>query len=149
MVQLEQEVIVITLPVLVQLLRSQTKVGLELINQGKVVEDHGVVIRVLAAALAFIVAKEESAVFPDGAAQGEPKLVLPQLVQAGSRQFAAGIHCIIAEIIIQRAVKIVGSALRNDVDDPAYRASSFNTIGVVDHSKLAHRVSGGRGLLHA
>src|SRR5882724_2453929 len=149
MVQLEQEIIVIALPVYVQLLGRQSETGLELVDQSKVTEDHGVVVWVLAAALAFIIAEKERTVFPDGTAQGEPKLVLPQLVQAGGRKFAAGIHCIIAKIIVQRAVKIVSSALGNDVDDASNGASSFNAVGVVDHAELTHRVRGRCGLLYA
>src|ERR1700756_3287602 len=130
MVQLQQEVIVIALPVYVQLLGSQAKIRLELIDQGEIAEDHRVVIRVLAAALAFIIAEKERAIFPDGATQGESKLILAQLVQAGSRQFTAGIHCIIAEIFVQRAMQVVGSALGNDVDNASNRASSFNAVRV-------------------
>src|SRR5216684_2457804 len=100
MVQLEQEIIVVALPVYVQLLSGKPETGLELIDQSKVTEDHGVVVWVLAAALALIVAEKECAIFPDGTAQGEPKLVLPQLVQAGRRKFATGIHYIVAEIIV-------------------------------------------------
>src|SRR5881394_743359 len=103
MVQLDQEVIVIALPVYVQPLGRQSEIGLELIDQSEIVENDGVVIRVFVAALAFIIAEEEGAVFPDRAAQGEAKLVLLQLVQTGSRQLAASIHCIVAEILIQRS----------------------------------------------
>src|SRR5690349_3949464 len=105
MVELEQEVIVVADAVYVQLLGSQSEIGLELVDQRKVAEDHGVVIWVLTAALTFIVAKKEGAVFPDGAAQGNAKLVLPQFVQPGGRQFALRIHRIIAEIFIDRAVQ--------------------------------------------
>src|SRR6478735_6838143 len=149
MVQLDQEIIEIALPVHVQLLGGKSKTGLELVDQRKVAEDHGVVIRILTAALTLIVAKKEGAVFPDGAAQGNAKLVLPQLVQSGGRQFAFRVHRIIAEIFIQRAVEIIGAALSNDVHDPADSASGFNAVRVVDYAKLAHRVGGRRGLLHA
>src|SRR5882724_5308397 len=149
MVQLEKEIVVIALPVYVQLLGRQSETGLELVDKRKVTENHGVVIWVLTAALAFVVAEKECAVFPDGAAQGKPKLVLPQLIQAGSRQFATGIHCIIAEVFVQRAMQIVGAALGNDVDDASNGASRFNAVGVVDHAKLAHRVRGRGGLLYA
>src|SRR6476661_924401 len=149
MVQLDQEVVEVTLAVYVQLLCGQSEIGLELVNQGKVAEDHGVVIRVLTAALALIVAKKEGAVFNDGAAESNAKLVLPQLVQPRGRQFTFRLHRIIAEISIERAMKVIGPACGNDVDDPADGASGFNAIGVVDYAKLAHRVSGGRGLLHA
>src|SRR5882762_450551 len=138
MVQLEQEIIVVALPVYVQLLSGKPETGLELIDQSKVTEDHGVVVWVLTAALAFIVAEKECAVFPDGATQGKPKLVLPQLVQAGRRQFATGIHCIIAEVFVQRAMQIVGAAFGNDVDDASNGTSGFHAVGVVDHAKLAY-----------
>ncbi len=149
MIQLEQEIIVIALPVYVQLFGSQAKISLELIDQGEITEDHRVVIRVFTAALAFIVAEKERAVFTDGAAQCKPELVLPQFVEAWGCQFAAGIHRIIAEIVIQRAMEIVGPALSNDIDDPANRASGFHAVGIVNHAELAHCVRGGRGLLHA
>src|SRR5215831_3682316 len=123
MVQLDQEVIVIALPVYVQLLGRQSEIGLELIDQIEIVENDGVVIRVFVAALSFIIAEEEGAVFPDRAAQGETELVLLQLVQAGSRQFTASVYCIVAEILIQRPMQVIGPALGNDVDDSAHRGS--------------------------
>src|SRR6476646_4798520 len=149
MVQLDQEIIEIALPVYVQLLGGKCVTDIELVDQRKVAEDHGIVIRVLTAALALIVAKKEGAVFADGTAQGNAKLDLPQLVQSGGRQFAFRVHSIIAEIFIQRAVKFIGPALGNDVHDPADSASGFNAVRVVDDAKLAHRVRGWRGLLHA
>src|SRR4249919_61481 len=101
MVQLYQKIIEVALPVYVQLLGRQSETGLELVDQRKVAEDHRVVIRILTAALAFIVAKKECAIFADGAAQGNAKLVLPQLVQSGRRQFAFRVHRIIAKIFIE------------------------------------------------
>src|SRR5215831_1467860 len=100
MVQLEQKIIVVAYSVYIQLFGGQSEIGLELVNLGEVGEDHGVVIRILTAALTFIVAKKESAILLDGAAQGKAKLVLPQFVQPRSRQFAFRIHRIIAEIFI-------------------------------------------------
>src|SRR5207253_3206177 len=114
-----------------QMFRGQSEIGLELVNKRKVTENHGVVIRVLTPALPFIVAKKEGAVFPDGTAQGNAKLVLPQLVQAGGCQFALCVHRIIAEIFIERAMKVIGAALGDDVDDPTHGASGFNTVSVV------------------
>src|SRR5258708_34346966 len=58
------------------------------------------------------------------------------------------IHRIVAEILVERAVKVIGSALRDDVDDTANRSSGLNAVGVVDDAKLAYRVSRRRGLLH-
>src|SRR5437868_6890828 len=123
MVQLDQEIIEVAYPVYVQLLRGQSEIRLELVNKRKVAENHGVVIRVLTAALPFIVAKKESAVFPDGTAQGNAKLILSQLIQAGGCQFALCIHRIIAEIFVERAMKVIGTALGNDVDDPTHGAA--------------------------
>ena len=80
MVQLEQEVIVVALPVRVQLFAGQPEIGFELVDMGKVRKDHRVVVGIFAAALAFIVAEIKGAVFRDGPAQGKAELVLPQLV---------------------------------------------------------------------
>src|SRR5689334_25307902 len=111
MVQLDQEVIVIALPVYVQLLGRQSEIGLELIDQIEIVENAGVVIRAFVAGLSFIIAEEVGTVFSDRAAQGETELVLLQLVQTGSRHLTAGVHSVITQVFIQRSMQVIVSAL--------------------------------------
>src|SRR5437870_7686010 len=91
-VQLEQEVIVIAVAGDVELLSGQSKIGLKLVDGRQVAQDHRVVKRVLTPPLPLIVAEEKCVVFLDGTAQGESKLILSQLVEAGGRQFTLGIH---------------------------------------------------------
>ena len=65
----------------VEVFEREPNRGLELIDRRDIVQDDRIVIRRLAAALAFVVAEEERSVLDQGTAEGEAKLILPQLVE--------------------------------------------------------------------
>src|SRR5215471_6469407 len=138
MIKLEQEVIVIAYAIDVELLRSQAKAGFESIDGRQISQNDRVVVRVLAAPLAFIIAKEKGAVFLNWTAQGKAELVLPQLIQSRSCQDAVSIHGIVAEVFVDTAMHFVGAALGDDVDDASDRATSLYAVGVVDNQELPY-----------
>src|SRR5204862_1446623 len=98
--------------------------------------------------LAFIIGEEKGLVFHDGAAQGSAELVVVErsLGLAGYVEVVAGIQCAIAEVFCRAAVKGVGAALGDNVDDRAGIASVFG-LEIGEHVQFGNgvdRKNGGR-----
>ena len=78
------------------------------------------------ATLTFVVREEKCLVFLDRAADRGAELILPQYVgmRSGLQQ-RARVGGIVLQIVVDRAVKIVGARLGDDVDDAAERPAVF------------------------
>jgi hypothetical protein len=72
----------------------------------------------MAVAQSFVVAKEKSAIFPDGCAESAAELVAVERLHAiGEKAF--GVHGIVAQEVPCGAVEIVGAGARDDVGGAA------------------------------
>ena len=166
MVQLQQEIIVIAVARHVQLLGGQSKILLELVDGCQIVQDHRIVIRVLAPPLPLIVAKEKSPVLDNRAPERETKLVLTQLVElvaaaraqvsghaasqwVGRSKNTARIHFVVAEVFVCGAMEFISATLGDDVNDAADSAPELGAVAAVNDPKFAHRFLGRGVFLHA
>ena len=84
MIELENEIVVVAYAVDVKLLGRKAKTGLEAVDGGQVCKDDRVIKRILTAPLSFIVGEVESAIFLDGAAQGNPNWFCRSLFRPGA-----------------------------------------------------------------
>ena len=123
--------------------------GLQFVDELDVRENCGVVKRRFPATLQFIIGVKKSLVFLDRPANRTAELVLSQRVRAGSLQQIDGIHLVVAEIFVQRAVPFVGAAARDDIHDAADRAPKFSGIIRVNYAELLHRFLRRRAALDA
>src|SRR5260370_2737974 len=143
MVEAEQHIVVVCVADDVQVLEREPYPGLESVDVVNTIQNDRVVVRRLAAALAFIVTKQESPVFHDRAAQREAVLILLQPVQffAGNRvgggDDAAGVQLVIATILVNRTMEGVRPTLGDDVHDPAYSAPEFGRVAAVDDAEFS------------
>ena len=80
-VEPQQQIVIVGVAGDVQVLQRESDARLELVNGRDVLENNGVIVRRLAAALALIVAEQEGAVLDERAAESETVLVLSQLVE--------------------------------------------------------------------
>ena len=94
----------------------------------------------------FIIAKEEGLTLHDRAAQTSSELVLPelllrQLCPSGEVVVAIRIESIVPEKFKQRAVEIVASRLRQNVDHTARCAADFGAIKIRQNFKFLNGVN--------
>src|SRR5208283_1131342 len=93
----------------------------------------------LADAAPFIGTKEERSVLPDGAAERGAKLILVELRLDGI-EIALGIENLVAEILVNIAVKRVGTGLGYDIDDGARVPSIFGIEGIGNDAEFRNRI---------
>ena len=80
---------------------------------------------------AFIVKVKEGPVAEDGATDAGSILVLAQFrLGAGALEEVAAIEDVVAEVLVDGAVELVGSGFRDDVDDATSGTPSFWSIAV-------------------
>ena len=91
----------------------------------------------------FFRPKEEQFVFLDGPAESVSKVVGPQFgpgLAGGIQEKVVGIQLVIAEELVDRAMKFVGSGLGNQVDLRAARRRAVRAVGVARHLEFFDRV---------
>src|SRR5208282_3771295 len=72
-----------------------------------------------------------------------------QLIGQGRRlQQRACVGVAVLQVVVYRAVNLVGARLGHDVDDTAERAAIFRSKTVVHDAELLHGILRGRGALH-
>src|SRR5262249_44046811 len=100
-------------------------------------------------AQSFIVCKEEYAVPLDGSSGRRAKLVSAKRRQGALHEETASIKNVVADELVQAAVKLIGSRARDQADDGARVASVFCAEIVGEHAELAHRFDSQAGAVHA
>ena len=97
-------------------------------------------------AVAFVVAEEEQLVLENRAADAAAELVLHERRTIHSRAVAeegVGIQHLVAKVLVQTAVEVVGAALGGDVDHAAGKASELRAVAVGLHAELGNRIRTG------
>ena len=122
---------------------------LHVIDRVNIAQHSRVVGRRFGTPLPFVVRKDERLVFPDRSTDGAAKLILAQHVEARRGENTHRIEFVVAEVVVQRTVHVVGAALRDDVHDASSGAAEFRRVVGVDDAKLLHRLLRRRAALDA
>ena len=98
------------------------------------------------------IAEEEGLVLEDGPAQAAAELILAQFRLAErfagqgircAKQVRIGVQLVVAEELIDSTVKVVGSALGDDVDDGTTGAACIGREGVGEDADFLNGIDGG------
>src|SRR6185437_3501100 len=87
-----------------------------------------------------IIGEEKGLILLDGSAQRYSKLVLSEDVEAGRGENALRIHSAVSKVFIDRTVKLIRSAARDDVHNACRRPAKLGGVVGIDHAKFAHGV---------
>src|ERR1019366_5396925 len=122
---------------------------LDVIN-GRNVAQHGRIVGWrFGASLTFVIGKDEGLVFLDRSADSAAKLILAQHIEAGRGENADGVKFVIAQIVVNRTVHVVGATFSDDVHNTGSGSSKFRSVVAVDDPKFLHRLLGRRATLDA
>src|SRR5262249_43656287 len=99
-----------------------------LIDGVDVAENSGIVEGRFAASLGLVVGVDKAAIPFERTADGGTELVLAQSMSSIRLQQVRGVHGVVAEIFVERAVPVVGAAAGDDVDDASGGAAEFDGV---------------------